>query len=88
MSEQHDLNPDPLGEYGPEQVKPETKAKPRNKVPTAKYIAYELPGDPETHTCRPAPSSKRHDETEDEWLERTRLRFVPADAVNVRILSD
>jgi hypothetical protein len=63
-------------------------ARPRNKVPTAKYVAYELPGDAHTYTCRPAPSSKRHDETEDEWLERTRARFVPADAVNVRILSD
>ena len=63
-------------------------AQPRNKTPTAKYIAYEMPGDTHTYTCRPAPSSKQHDETEEEWLERTKARFVPADAVNVRILSD
>jgi hypothetical protein len=62
--------------------------RPRNKVPTSKYIAYELPGSEHTHTCRPAPSSRRHGETEEAWLERTSARFVPADAINVRILSD
>jgi hypothetical protein len=75
---------------------PEPPPRPRNKVPTAKYIAYELPGAPgieppaapHTNTCRPAPSSRRHGESEDDWLARTRERFVPADAVNVRILSD
>jgi hypothetical protein len=62
--------------------------RPRNKIPTTKHIAYELPGDPHTYTCRPAPSSRRHDESEDDWLERTKARHVPADAINVRILSD
>jgi hypothetical protein len=60
----------------------------RNKAPTAKYIAYELPGETHTYTCRPAPSSKLPDETEDEWLERTRARHVPAEAVNVRVETD
>lgn len=63
-------------------------SRPRNKVPTGKYIAYDMPGDVLAYTCRPAPSSKRHDETEAEWLERTRARYVPAEAVNVRIESD
>ena len=64
-------------------------SRPRNNVPTAKFIAYEMVDNPgHTYTCRPAPSSRRHGETEDAWLERTRERFVPAEAVNVRIESD
>lgn len=60
----------------------------RNKIPTFKYIAYELPNDPHTYTCRPAPSSRRHEESEDDWLERTKAKYMPVDAINVRILSD
>jgi hypothetical protein len=59
---------DPLAEYGPETAAAAQLPKPRNKTPSAKHIAYELPGSDHTYTCRPAPSSRRHDETEDQWL--------------------
>lgn len=60
----------------------------RNKIPINKYISYTLPDSDNIFTCRPAPSSRKKDESEDDWLERTKKRFVPENAINVQILSD
>lgn len=80
---------DPLAEYGPEQIRRTISAPSRNKVPTVRHIAYEMSDDPgHTYTCKPASSSKYPDETEEQWLERSKFKYVPADAVNVRIASD
>lgn len=61
----------------------------QEQIPTTKHIAYEMPGVLEhTFTCKPAPSSRAADETEEQWLERTIARFVPAGAINVHIEND
>jgi hypothetical protein len=84
-----DPTTDPMAEYGPAQVAHQPPAPvPRNKVPTAKHIAYELPGGDHTYTCRPAPSARKPGETEEQWLERTRFKYVPAEAINVRVVND
>lgn len=60
----------------------------RNKVPTNKYISYKLPGSDIVYTCRPSPSSKLKDETEDQWLQRTENKYIPKEAINIEIKSD